>query len=135
MGKLRHIAVAVSNTHETARFYEQAFGMTCVRQSARSIMLADDVISLAMLENNTSLEALGHNSLHHAGFTTDNVEVAACKAGNAGTVYTEKAENVAKRFENRGQLKDGQSTDDARQQEQRKYTYPNGRMFCKNFQL
>jgi catechol 2,3-dioxygenase-like lactoylglutathione lyase family enzyme len=37
MGKLRHIAIAVANTEETAKFYEQAFGMTRVRQSSSSV--------------------------------------------------------------------------------------------------
>jgi hypothetical protein len=44
-------------------------------------------------------------------------------------VYADKAENIAKRFENRGQLKDGQVTTDAQQQEQRKYLDPNGLKF------
>ena len=46
MGKLRHIAIAVPNTEEAAKFYEQAFGMTRVRQSVSSVMLTDGVISL-----------------------------------------------------------------------------------------
>ena len=51
MGKLRHIAIAVPNTEEAAKFYEQALGMTRVRQSVSSVMLTDGVISLAILDN------------------------------------------------------------------------------------
>jgi catechol 2,3-dioxygenase-like lactoylglutathione lyase family enzyme len=129
MGKLRHIAIAVPNTEESAKFYEQAFGMTRVRQSVSSIMLTDGVISLAILDNKTSHEAIGHNGLHHVGFITDDVGVTADKAEQSGAVYADKAENVAKRFENRGQLKDGQVVAEAQQQEQRKYVDPNGLKF------
>ena len=129
MGKLRHIAIAVPNTDEAAKFYEQAFGMTRVRQSVSSIMLSDGVISLAILDNKTSHEAIGHNGLHHVGFITDDVGDAAGKAESCGAVYADKAENVAKRFANRGQLKDGQVTAEGQQQEQRKYVDPNGLKF------
>jgi catechol 2,3-dioxygenase-like lactoylglutathione lyase family enzyme len=129
MGKLRHIAIAVPNTDEIAKFYERAFGMTRVRQSVSAIMLTDGVISLAILDNQTSHEALGHNGLHHVGFITDDVGETAGKAEQVGAVYADKAENIAKRFENRGQLKDGQVTTDAQQQEQRKYLDPNGLKF------
>ena len=129
MGKLRHIAIAVPNTDEAAKFYEQAFGMTRVRQSVSSIMLTDGVISLAILDNKTSHEAIGHNGLHHVGFITDDVGETAVKAESFGAMYADKAENVAKRFENRGQLKDGKVTAEGQQQEQRKYVDPNGLKF------
>ena len=104
MGKLRHIAIAVPNTEEAAKFYEQAFGMTRVRQSVSAVMLTDGVISLAILDNKTSHEAIGHNGLHHVGFITDDIDDTAGKAETSGAVYADKAENVAKRFANRGQL-------------------------------
>lgn len=47
----------------------------------------------------------------------------------SGALYADKAENVAKRFANRGQLKDGKVTAEAQQQEQRKYVDPNGIKF------
>ena len=129
MGKLRHIAIAVPNTDEAAKFYEQAFGMTRVRQSVSAVMLTDGVISLAILDNKTSHEAIGHSGLHHVGFITDDIDDTAGKAETSGAVYADKAENVAKRFANRGQLKDGQITTEAQQQEQRKYVDPNGIKF------
>lgn len=129
MGKLRHIAIAVPNTDETAKFYEQAFGMKRVRESASAIMLSDGVISLAILDNQNSHEALGHNGLHHVGFIADNVDETAASAEKSGAVYADKAENVAKRFANRGQMQDGQVNAEAQQQEQRKYVDPNGIKF------
>jgi len=129
MSKLRHIAMAVPNADETARFYEQAFGLKRVRESVSAILLSDGVISLAILNNQTSHEALGHNGLHHVGFIADDVDEAAAKAEKSGAVYADKAENVAKRFANRGQLQDGKLTAEAQQQDQRKYVDPNGVKF------
>jgi len=129
MGKLRHIAIAVPNTDETAKFYEQAFGMKRVRESVSAIMLSDGVISLAILDNQKSHEALGHSGLHHFGFIADNVDETAGRAEMSGAVYADKSENVAKRFENRGQMEDGKLTEAAQQQDQRKYVDPNGIKF------
>jgi catechol 2,3-dioxygenase-like lactoylglutathione lyase family enzyme len=129
MAKLRHIAIAVPNTDETARFYEQSFGLKRVRESTSAILLSDGVISLAILDNKNSHEALGHNGLHHMGFIADNVDETAGQAEKSGAVYADKAENVAKRFANRGQMEDGQVKAEARQQDQRKYVDPNGIKF------
>ena len=89
MGKLRHIAIAVPNTDETAKFYEQAFGMKRVRESVSAIMLSDGVISLAILDNEKSHEALGHSGLHHFGFIADNVDETAGRAEMSGAVYAD----------------------------------------------
>ena len=129
MGKLRHIAIAVPNTDESAKFYEKAFGFERVRESVSAILLSDGVISLAILDNKTSHEALGHNGLHHFGFITDDVDETSAKAEASGAVYTDKDENVAKRFENRGQVQDGKLTQAAQKQDQRKYQDPNGIKF------
>src|SRR5215216_6259380 len=129
MGKLRHIAIAVPNTDAAAKFYEQSFGMKRVRESTSAILLSDGVISLAILDNKTSHEALGHSGLHHFGVIAESVDDTAAKAEANGAIYAEKDENVAKRFENRGQLQNGQLTADATTQEQRKYVDPNGIKF------
>ena len=129
MGKLRHIAIAVPDADATARFYEQAFGMKRVRESASAVMLSDGVISLAILNNQTSHEALGHTGLHHVGFIAEDVDETAVKAEKSGALYADKAENVAKRFENRGQMENGKVKAEARQQDQRKYVDPNGIKF------
>lgn len=129
MGKLRHIAIAVADPDATARFYEQAFGMRRVRESASAVMLTDGVMSLAVLDNRTSHEALGHNGLHHVGFIADDVGEAAAGAERAGAQYADKEENVAKRFANRGQMENGQVKAEAREQDQRKYVDPNGIKF------
>src|SRR3954466_9300837 len=129
MGKLRHIAIAVPNTDAAAKFYEQAFGMQRMRESTSAILLSDGVISLAILDNRNSHEALGHTGLHHFGVIAEDVDAAARKAEACGAVYADKDENVTKRFANRGQIRDGELTAEARQQEQRKYVDPNGVKF------
>ena len=130
MAKLRHFAMAVPDTDQTAKFYEQVFGMKRVRESASAILLSDGVISLAILDNKTSHEALGEQGLHHFGVIAEDVDETAEKAEKSGAVYADKAENVAKRFANRGQLgADGKVKAEARQQDQRKYLDPNGVKF------
>jgi methylmalonyl-CoA/ethylmalonyl-CoA epimerase len=129
MAKLRHIAMAVENPDETAKFYEHAFGMTRVRQSTSAVLLSDGVISLAILDNRHSHEALGHNGLHHFGVIADDVDETAARAEAGGARYADTTENVTKRFANRGQLEDGQVVAAAREQEQRKYVDPNGIKF------
>ena len=130
MARLRHFAMAVPDTDETAKFYEQVFGLKRVRESASAILLSDGVISLAILDNRTSHEALGASGLHHFGVIADDVDETAAKAEKSGAVYADKAENVAKRFANRGQMEaDGQLKAEARQQDQRKYVDPNGIKF------
>ncbi len=129
MGRLRHIAIAVPNTGETAKFYEQAFGMKRVRESVSSILLSDGVISLAILDNQKSPEALGHHGLHHVGFIADDVDETAGRAEASGAVYADKTENIARRFANRGQMEDGKVKALARGQDQRKYVDPNGLKF------
>ena len=129
MAKLRHIAIAVADTDAAARFYEQSFGLKRVRQSTSAILLSDGVISLAILDNRNSHEAIGHNGLHHVGFIADDVDETAGMAEKSGAVYADKAENVAKRFANRGQMENGQLKAEARAQDQRKYVDPNGIKF------
>lgn len=129
MGKLRHIAIAVPDTDAAAKFYEQAFGLKRVRESTSAVLMSDGVISLAILNNKTSHEALGHTGLHHFGVITDDVGETAAQAEAAGAVYADKDENIAKRFENRGQVKEGKLTADAQTQEQRKFEDPNGIKF------
>jgi catechol 2,3-dioxygenase-like lactoylglutathione lyase family enzyme len=129
MGKLRHIAIAVPNTDAAARFYEQAFGMKRVRESTSAVLLSDGVISLAILDNKNSHEALGHSGLHHVGFIAEDVGASAEKAEQYGALYVDKEENVAKRFANRGQIENGQLKPEARGQDQRKYVDPNGIKF------
>jgi catechol 2,3-dioxygenase-like lactoylglutathione lyase family enzyme len=129
MAKLRHIAMAVQNPDETAKFYENAFSMRRVRQSTSAVLLSDGVISLAILDNQRSHEALGHSGLHHFGVIAEDVDDTAARVEAGGAHYADTEENVSKRFANRGQLQGGEVVAAARAQEQRKYVDPNGIKF------
>ena len=63
MPRCDHAAFRVADLDRSIAFYERAFGMRRVRQSSSAILMSDDVISLAILDNKTSHGALGHNGL------------------------------------------------------------------------
>ena len=66
MAKLRHIAIAVRDLEEAAKFYEEAFGLERVRQSDVAVMMSDGVVSLAILDikkNNNAAIAMLRQSL------------------------------------------------------------------------
>ncbi|MDA0656576.1 MAG: VOC family protein [Proteobacteria bacterium] len=117
MGKLRHIALAVRDLEEAAKFYEEAFGMERVRQSDVAIMMSDGVVSLAILDikkNNNVEDERGNDftGIHHLGFLVDDIDDGAAAVEKAGGVYHGQIKNVGKgpRFE-------------------RKYRDPNGVVF------
>eukprot|EP01036_Dinobryon_divergens_P021012 gene21012-28834_t len=77
MAKLRHIAMAVPNPEEAAKFYIKTFGMTEVGKTespiASGVYLTDGTINLALLNYKTD-EAAGKErgkdyvGVHHVGF-------------------------------------------------------------------
>jgi catechol 2,3-dioxygenase-like lactoylglutathione lyase family enzyme len=117
MGKLRHIALAVRDLEEAAKFYEQAFGMERVRQSDVAIMMSDGVVSLAILDikkNNNVEDERGNDftGIHHLGFLVDDIDDGAEAVEKAGGVYHGQIKNVGKG-----------------PQYERKYRDPNGIVF------
>ena len=101
MGKLRHIALAVRDLEEAAKFYEEAFGMERVRQSDVAIMMSDWVVSLAILDikkNNNAEDERGNDftGIHHLGFLVDDIEEGAASVENAGGIYHGQVKNVGK---------------------------------------
>jgi catechol 2,3-dioxygenase-like lactoylglutathione lyase family enzyme len=101
MGKLRHIALAVRDLEEAAKFYEEAFGMERVRQSDVAIMMSDGVVSLAILDikkNNNAEDERGNDftGIHHLGFLVDDIEEGAASVENAGGIYHGQVKNVGK---------------------------------------
>jgi catechol 2,3-dioxygenase-like lactoylglutathione lyase family enzyme len=99
MPKLRHIAIATKDLQETAKFYEEAFGMHRVRESKVAVMLSDGVVSLALLDlhaNNNAPDERGNDyvGLHHMGFMVDDVPEAAAGVEKAGGIYFGQIKNV-----------------------------------------
>lgn len=99
-GKLRHIAFAVSDLQEAAKFYEDCFGLWRVRESDVAVMMTDGVMSVALLHlptnQNTEPDDRGKDfiGLHHVGFQVDDLdETSACIEAGGG-VYHGQIRNV-----------------------------------------
>jgi methylmalonyl-CoA/ethylmalonyl-CoA epimerase len=83
MAKLRHIAMAVPDPEEAAKFYMKTFGMTEAGKTespiASGVYLTDGTICLALLNYKTD-EAAGKErgkdyvGVHHLGFWVDDLE-------------------------------------------------------------
>jgi methylmalonyl-CoA/ethylmalonyl-CoA epimerase len=83
MAKLRHIAMAVPDPEEAAKFYIKTFGMTEAGKTespiASGVYLTDGTICLALLNYKTD-EAAGKErgkdyvGVHHLGFWVDDLE-------------------------------------------------------------
>lgn len=99
MSKLRHIALSVNDLQESAKFYEEAFGMERVRESDVAVMLSDGVVSLALLDLKKNVNAPDDRGseyvgLHHMGFIVDNVPAASETVEAAGGIYHGQIKNV-----------------------------------------
>jgi methylmalonyl-CoA/ethylmalonyl-CoA epimerase len=83
LAKLRHIAMAVPDPEEAAKFYIKTFGMTEAGRTespiASGVYLTDGTICLALLNYKTD-EAAGKErgkdyvGVHHVGFWVDDLE-------------------------------------------------------------
>ena len=99
MNKLRHIALSVKDLQESAKFYEEAFGMKRVRESNVAVMMSDGVVSLALLDlrkNDNAPDERGPDyiGLHHMGFLVDDVPGASATVEAAGGAYHGQILNV-----------------------------------------
>jgi catechol 2,3-dioxygenase-like lactoylglutathione lyase family enzyme len=97
--KLRHIALSVKDLQESAKFYEEAFGMERVRESKVAVMLSDGVVSLALLDlkaNDNAPDERGPDyiGLHHMGFMVDSVPEASAEVEAAGGTYHGQIKNI-----------------------------------------
>jgi catechol 2,3-dioxygenase-like lactoylglutathione lyase family enzyme len=97
--KLRHIALSVKDLQESAKFYEEAFGMKRVRESNVAVMLSDGVVSLALLDlkkNDNAPDGRGPDyiGLHHMGFMVESVPEQSDKVAAAGGVYHGQIKNI-----------------------------------------
>jgi len=99
MAKLRHLALSVKDLEASAKFYEDAFGMTRVRQSKVAIMMSDGVMSLALLHlrsNDNAPDERGPDyiGLHHMGFLVESVPTSSEAVEAAGGTYHGQIMNV-----------------------------------------
>ncbi len=85
MAKLQHIAIAVQDPDEAARFFTDVMEMTVTRASdgplAKSVFLTDGSIEIALIRfKSQDLVGkefpVGYQGLHHIGFEVDDLEAA-----------------------------------------------------------
>ena len=92
MAKMRHIAISVRDPEASARFFEQAFGMTRAGNAMRGVYVTDGVINIALLnfgdEPVPGFETQkGYEGLIHFGMWVDDVDESDRKVKAAGGSY------------------------------------------------
>lgn len=95
MAKLRHLALQVPDLEKAARFYEQVFELTRVREAespvGNAIMLSDGVVNLTLLHfpdgKAGQINGPDWAGLHHMGFVVDDAEETAARIESAGGTF------------------------------------------------
>lgn len=96
MGKLRHLAICVTDLEASARFYEEVFGLSRVGREdlaiGSGIYLSDGVMNLALLRYNEDGGAAGGKTKgfvgpHHFGFVVDDLAATQEKIERAGGTF------------------------------------------------
>jgi lactoylglutathione lyase len=81
--RLRHIAIIVPDPEQSAKFFEQAFGMTRAGKARRGIYMTDGVMNVALLKT----EGDEKPGLYHFGMWVDDLDEAEKKVTAAGGSY------------------------------------------------
>src|ERR1700689_1387860 len=81
--RLRHIAIIVPDPEQSAKFFEQAFGMTRAGKARRGIYMTDGVMNVALLKT----EGDEKPGLYHFGMWVDDLDEAEKKVTDAGGSY------------------------------------------------
>jgi methylmalonyl-CoA/ethylmalonyl-CoA epimerase len=92
MAKLRHIAISVKDPEKTAKFFEEAFGMTRAGNAMRGVYLTDGTMNVALLnfgdEPVPGFETRkGYEGIIHFGMWVDDAEEADRRIKAAGGSY------------------------------------------------
>ena len=94
-GRIRHVALSVTDPWETAEFYKQAVGLQEVTELdgplAEGVFLTDGVVNLAILHFKSDEAAQGTGAdyvgIHHIGFWVDDVVEQGKIARNTGATW------------------------------------------------
>ncbi len=94
-GRLRHVALSVTDPWETAAFYKEAMGLDEVAELdgplAEGVFLTDGVVNLAILHFKSDEASQGTGvdfvGIHHIGFWVDDVIAAGQGARDAGATW------------------------------------------------
>lgn len=91
VARLRHIAIAVKDPEESAKFFEEAFGMTRAGPAGRGIYMTDGIINVALLTWPDEVPGLedkkGFKGLAHFGMWVDDLKEAEEQVKKAGGTY------------------------------------------------
>jgi len=82
--RLRHIALIVPDPEKSAKFFEEAFGMTRAGTARRGIYMTDGTMNVALLGKETPEEEIG---IYHFGMWVDDLDEAEKKVVAAGGSY------------------------------------------------
>lgn len=82
--RLRHIAIIVPDPEASAKFFEEAFGMTRAGTARRGIYMTDGTMNVALLGKETPEEEIG---LYHFGMWVDDLDAAEKQVVKAGGKY------------------------------------------------
>jgi lactoylglutathione lyase len=90
--KLRHIAISVRDPEKTAKFFEEAFGMTRAGNAQRGVYMTDGIFNVALLNFGDEPVAGMEDQknplgLIHFGMWVDNLDDSAKKITDAGGSY------------------------------------------------
>ena len=90
--KLRHIAISVRDPEKTAKFFEEAFGMTRAGNAQRGVYMTDGIFNVALLNFGDEPVAGMEDQknplgLIHFGMWVDSVDEIAKKITDAGGSY------------------------------------------------
>jgi lactoylglutathione lyase len=90
--KLRHIAISVKDPEKTAKFFEEAFGMTRAGNAQRGVYMTDGIFNVALLNFGDEPVAGMEDQknplgLIHFGMWVDSVDEIAKKITDAGGSY------------------------------------------------
>ncbi len=82
--RLRHIAIIVPDPEASAKFFEEAFGMTRAGTARRGIYMTDGTMNVALLGKETPEEEIG---IYHFGMWVDDLDAAEKQVVKAGGKY------------------------------------------------
>ena len=109
--KLRHIAISVRDPEKTAKFFEEAFGMTRAGNAQRGVYMTDGIFNVALLNFGDEPVAGMENQksplgLIHFGMWVDSVEEMDKKITAAGGTYVTGPQGNRPERLLRGQVQD-----------------------------
>ena len=110
--RLRHIAIIVPDPEASAKFFEEAFGMTRAGTARRGIYMTDGTMNVALLGKETPEEEIG---LYHFGMWVDDLDAAekqVIKAGGKVEFVDCNREDLCMSFEDFDKARTSYGTDE-----------------------